>query len=87
MIITILFSIFTVYNSPFFRPSGRRRAVGGAHAVDRARVPRTDGLRATAGLQENGFLQVGETRRGGRRGPPRVSSSMSAVVLSGRRGL
>jgi len=43
-----------------------------------------------AGLQENGFLlmtAVGETRRGGRRGPPLVSSSMSAVVLSGRRGL
>jgi len=38
MIITILFSIFTVYNSPFFRPSGRRRAVGGAHAVSTARA-------------------------------------------------
>lgn len=43
---------------------------------------------AAAGLQENGSLQVGETRRGGRRrGPPRVSSSMSALVLSGRLGL
>lgn len=40
-----------------------------------------------AGLQENGFLLVGETRRGGRRGPLRVSSSMSAVILSSRRGL
>lgn len=45
MIITILFSIFTVYNSPFFRPSDRWWTGGrGALGGDRARVPRTDGL-------------------------------------------
>jgi len=61
---------------------------GGALGCDRALVPRTDGWMAyAAGLQENGFLLVGETRRGDRRGPLRVSSSMSAVVLSSRRGL
>jgi len=48
MIITIIFSIFTVYNSPFFRPSDRRRTVGGGfRRRPRSRPPdgRMDGLR------------------------------------------